>query len=75
MWRDNNVQGPPGENVKHIRHAVLGPLTFEYSAFSVDGRTELSLVVYNPATAEVAVRIRTLTEAPAKRKNARPRDD
>ena len=50
MWRDNDVQGPHGEAVKHIRHPVLGPLAFEYSAFSVDGRPDLSLVVYNPAT-------------------------
>jgi hypothetical protein len=36
--------------VKHIRHPVLGPLAFEYSAFAVDGRTDLSMIVYNPAT-------------------------
>src|SRR6202453_1425277 len=40
MWRDNNVQGHHGEKVKHIRHPVLGPLAFEYSAFAVDGRTD-----------------------------------
>ncbi len=60
MWRDNDVRGPHGEAVKHIRHPVLGPLAFEYSAFSVDGRTDLNLVVYNPATAEDAERIKSL---------------
>ncbi len=60
MWRDNDVQGPHGEAVKHIRHAVAGPLAFEYSAFSVDGRTDLTMVVYNPATAEDAERITSL---------------
>ncbi|WP_167760221.1 hypothetical protein [Paraburkholderia sp. 7MH5] len=30
----------------------LGPLSFEYSAFAVDGWPDLSMVVYNPATAE-----------------------
>src|ERR1700736_1664954 len=50
MWRDNEVRGAHGEKVKHIRHPVLGPLAFEYSAFAVDGRTDLSMVVYNPAT-------------------------
>ena len=60
MWRDNDVRGPHGEAVKHIRHPVLGSLAFEYSAFSVDGRTDLSLVVYNPATAEDAERITSL---------------
>jgi transcriptional regulator with XRE-family HTH domain len=59
MWRDNDVSSH-SEAVKHIRHPVLGPLAFEYSAFAVDGRTDLSMVVYNPATPEDAERIRSL---------------
>ena len=35
-------------------------MSFEYSAFAVDGRSDLSMVVYNPATPEDADRIRTL---------------
>lgn len=58
MWRDNVVASTHGEAVKHIRHPVLGPLAFEYSAFSVDGRTDLSMVVYNPATPDDAERIK-----------------
>src|SRR5882757_6630014 len=50
MWSDIEVRGTHGERVKHIRHPVLGPLAFEYSAFAVDGRTDLSMIVYNPAT-------------------------
>jgi transcriptional regulator with XRE-family HTH domain len=50
LWRANDVQGAHGEGVKHIRHPTLGPLCFEYTTFSVDGRTDLSMVVYNPAT-------------------------
>jgi transcriptional regulator with XRE-family HTH domain len=49
MWRDNDIRSH-GEAVKHIRHPVLGELAFEYSAFAVDGRPDLSMVVYNPAT-------------------------
>ena len=60
MWRDNDVRGHQGEAVKHIRHAVLGPLAFEYSAFAVDGRTDLTMVVYNPATPEDAEKIKSL---------------
>jgi transcriptional regulator with XRE-family HTH domain len=60
MWQDNDVRGPHGESVKHIRHPVLGRLAFEYSVFAVDGRTDLSLVVYNPATPADAERIRSL---------------
>src|ERR1700678_2461770 len=59
MWRDNDVRGHHGEGVKHIRHPALGPLAFEYSAFAVDGRTDLTMVVYNPATPEDAERIKT----------------
>ena len=60
MWRDNDVRGTHGEAVKHIRHPVLGPLAFEYSAFAVDGRPDLSMVVYNPATPQDAERIKSL---------------
>ena len=60
MWRDNDVPAPHGEAVKHIRHPALGPLAFEYSAFAVDGRPDLSMVVYNPATPEDAERIKAL---------------
>ena len=57
MWRDNDVR-THGEGVKRIKHPVLGPLAFEYSAFQVDGRPDLSMVVYNPATAADAAKIR-----------------
>ncbi len=59
MWRENDVRGTPGETVKNIRHPVLGPVAFEYSTFAVDGRTDLSMVVYNPATPADAGRIRS----------------
>jgi len=49
MWRDNNVQ-THGDGVKRLRHPRLGPITLEYSAFAVDARPDLSLIVYNPAT-------------------------
>ena len=64
MWAENDVRGIHGEAVKRIRHPVLGPLAFEYSAFSVDGRTDLSMVVYNPATPEDADGIRSLLREP-----------
>ncbi|NPD67586.1 helix-turn-helix domain-containing protein [Lichenicola cladoniae] len=49
MWRENDVQ-THGEGVKRLNHPVMGPITLEYSAFAVDGRPDLSLIVYNPAT-------------------------
>ncbi len=60
MWRDNDVRSH-GEGVKHIRHPILGPIAFEYSAFAVDGRPDLNMVVYNPATPADAEKIRSLT--------------
>ena len=57
MWQDNDMPRAHGEAVKQMRHPVLGPLAFEYSAFAVDGRTDLSMVVYNPTTPEDAERI------------------
>jgi transcriptional regulator with XRE-family HTH domain len=59
MWRDNDVR-TYGEGTKHIRHPQAGLMAFEYSAFSVDGRPDLSMVVYNPATAADAERVRSL---------------
>jgi len=59
MWRDNDVRSH-GEGVKHIRHPILGTLAFEYSAFAVDGRADLSMVVYNPATPADVGRITSL---------------
>jgi MmyB-like transcription regulator ligand binding domain len=62
LWRDNDVRGH-GEAVKHIRHPKLGPIAFEYSAFAVDGRTDLNMIVYNPVTPADAEKIRSMIES------------
>ena len=59
MWRDCDVQ-THGDGVKHLRHPLLGPIALEYSAFSVDGRPDLSMIVYNPATPADQKRIGSL---------------
>jgi hypothetical protein len=59
MWSDNDVRSH-GEGIKRIRHPVLGALALEYSAFAVDGRPDLNMVVYNPATPADAEKIRSL---------------
>jgi transcriptional regulator with XRE-family HTH domain len=64
MWRDNDVSSY-GEGSKHIRHPVAGLIALEYSAFVVDGRPDLSMVIYNPATPADADRIRELTRSQA----------
>ena len=63
LWRDNDVRSH-GEGVKRIRHPVLGSLEFEFSVFAVDGRPDLSLVVYNPIAQADLDRIRSLIGGP-----------
>ncbi len=58
LWRDNEVAAR-GEGLKRLHHAELGLLELEFSAFALDGRPELGMVVYNPATDDVADRIRS----------------
>ena len=67
MWRDNDVR-THGEGIKHLRHPAAGLLALEYSAFSVDGRPDLSLVIYNPATPKDVNRIRALLKSTSKTK-------
>jgi transcriptional regulator with XRE-family HTH domain len=62
MWTAGEVVSAHGEVVKHLRHPALGEIAFEYSAFAVDGRLDLSLLVYNPATAADAGKIRAMVE-------------
>jgi transcriptional regulator with XRE-family HTH domain len=64
MWRENNVHAH-GEGVKRLQHPILGPFTMEYSAFAVDGRPDLSMIVYNPATDADAARVRELIASKA----------
>ena len=59
MWRGHDVYEPSEAN-KLINHPVLGPLEFEHSAFSIDGRPDLTMLVYYPATEACAARIREL---------------
>ena len=59
MWKDNDVRGH-GEGVKQLRHPLLGLISLEYSAFAVDGRPDLSMVIYNPVSDLDADRIATL---------------
>jgi transcriptional regulator with XRE-family HTH domain len=66
MWRDNDVR-TYGEGVKHLWHPIAGPIAFEYSAFAVDGRPDLRMVVYSPATAADAERIRSLIRLPTRK--------
>ncbi|RQZ69499.1 helix-turn-helix transcriptional regulator [Burkholderia sp. Bp9004] len=71
MWRDHDIHSHD-EGTKEIRHPRAGRIALEYSAFSVTGRPDLSLVIFTPATPADRARIRTLVAA---REKARERDD
>jgi transcriptional regulator with XRE-family HTH domain len=60
IWGDNEVRSTYGEVAKTLRHPLAGLITLEYSAFAVDGRPDLDMVIYNPATPTDAHRIRSL---------------
>ena len=62
LWQDNNIV-VQGEGVKHLRHPEIGPIALEFSSFAVDGRPDLAMIVYNPATTADAERIRSTIAA------------
>lgn len=67
IWAENEVFAP-GAGVKRVRDAHVGTIALEYSSFAVDGRPDLGLMIYSPASPEDAGRIRirmTLEEGEA----------
>ncbi|MGX9964145.1 helix-turn-helix transcriptional regulator [Roseomonas sp. F4] len=63
IWDEGDVCGL-SDGIKHLRHATLGEIALEYSAFAVDGRPDLTMLVFTPTRREDADRIRALI-APA----------
>lgn len=59
LWRNNDVHAH-GEGIKRLQHPILGAIEMEYSAFAVDGRPDLGMIVYNPTSPTIADRIRSL---------------
>ena len=64
IWHAHDV-GTHGEGCKRFLHPVAGHLALEYSTFAVDGRPDLGLLVYTPATPADADRIKSLVEGGA----------
>jgi transcriptional regulator with XRE-family HTH domain len=62
IWRENEVRSTYGEVAKTLHHPLAGLITLEYSAFAVDGRPDLDLVIYNPSTPADAERIASLIQ-------------
>ncbi|MBB3772187.1 transcriptional regulator with XRE-family HTH domain [Angulomicrobium tetraedrale] len=59
LWRDNEIAAHH-EGLKRLHHPEVGLLVLEFSAFAVDGRPELGMVIYNPASSADADRVRSL---------------
>lgn len=59
LWQDNDVVAH-GEGIKRIHHPEAGLLAMEFSSFAVEGRPELGMIIYNPATSDDAERLRML---------------
>ncbi|MCI2261274.1 helix-turn-helix transcriptional regulator [Xanthomonas indica] len=61
LWHDHEVLSHgEGDGEKRLKHPVLGEIALEYSAFAVDGRPDLGMIVYTPVDAAVAAGIRAL---------------
>ena len=65
MWRANDIPSTFGEGLNFVRPSLAGPVTLEYSTFAVDGRPDLRMVIYNPATPADAERVKLLLTADA----------
>jgi transcriptional regulator with XRE-family HTH domain len=67
MWRDSEVNSTC-EGVRRLCHPKLGEIALEFSAFAVDGRADLTMLVYTPVSPDDTARIRALAAAkPAER--------
>lgn len=60
LWAEQDVK-VHGEGVKRVRHPEAGIVCLEYSTFAIDGRPDLALVIFNPATGDDRDRVRMLT--------------
>ena len=69
LWQSNDVQ-THGEGTKHLHTPSGGIVALEFSTFAVDGRPDLGMMVYNPATPEDAKIIADLIKADAKKKRS-----
>ncbi|EMD9275217.1 helix-turn-helix domain-containing protein [Cronobacter malonaticus] len=56
LWRNNDVAGH-GEGLKMLHHPQIGTIALEFCTFSVEGRPDLSMMLFNPATDESRMKI------------------
>jgi transcriptional regulator with XRE-family HTH domain len=61
-WNHHEVT-THSEGMKRLKHPEAGLLELEFSSFTVEGRPELSMIIYNPVAVDDADRIRALIAA------------
>ncbi len=59
MWREHEVASVC-EGVRRLRHPRLGEIALEFTAFAVDGRADLAMLVYTPISAGDGARIKAV---------------
>jgi len=60
MWGELDVREGYGETAKLIHHPMAGPILLEYTGLAVEGRPDLTMIVYHPATPADVARVRDL---------------
>lgn len=61
LWKNSDVTGH-GDGMKRLRHPLLGLIELEFSTFAVEGRSDLTMMVYNPTSDALAVAISRLID-------------
>lgn len=59
VWNEHDVRAQ-GDGSKLLHHPIAGPIALAYSAFDVQGRPDLGLVIYTPVSDDDAARVRSL---------------
>lgn len=59
MWQTTDVRNYD-DGVKQILHSKVGTISLEFSAFSVDGRPDLGMIVYSPVSEDDSNMVRSL---------------
>lgn len=62
MWQDHEVRNMGG-GTKRLHMPGRGIVTFEHSSFGVEGRADLTMLVYTPVDPADAAHVRSLYEA------------
>ena len=72
IWAENEVFAP-GAGVKRVHDGRGGAIELEYSSFAVDGRPDLGLMIYSPASPGDARKIRARMMADENERVPEPR--